>query len=65
MVDRMVEVPLGCLLRLVWLPYQIWQAMSGESRLGISELDLQAGRLWKSFAVIGSMLVLVGLVAWT
>ncbi len=60
----MIGEPLGCLLRLIWLPYQIWQAMSGDSLMGTSELDRHAGRLWKSFAVIGTILLLAGVVAW-
>lgn len=60
----MTDEPLGCLLRLIWLPYQLWQAMTGESRVGTSEMDRQAGRFWKSFAVIASFLVVVGLIVW-
>lgn len=60
----MSDEPLGCLLRLIWLPYQLWKAMSGESRVGTSEMDRQAGRFWKSFAVITTLAVVLGVVAW-
>jgi hypothetical protein len=60
----MSDEPLGCLLRLIWLPYQLWKAMSGESRVGLSEMDRQAGRFWKSFAVITTLAVVLGMVAW-
>lgn len=56
--------PLGCLLRLVWLPYELWKAMSGESRLGTSEMDREAGRFWKGFAVAATLVVIAGAVAW-
>ena len=60
----MSDEPLGCLLRLVWLPYQLWKAMSGESRLGTSEMDRQAGRFWKKFAVIATIVVISAVIAW-
>jgi hypothetical protein len=60
----MSQEPLGCLLRLIWLPYQFWKAMSGESRVGTSEMDRQAGRFWKGFAVIATAIVILGAVAW-
>jgi hypothetical protein len=60
----MSDEPLGCLLRLIWLPYQLWKAMSGESLVGTSEMDRQAGRFWKSFAVITTLAVVLGMVAW-
>lgn len=60
----MMGEPLGCLLQLVWLPYQLWKAMTGESRVGTSPLDREVGRFWKAFAVIATLGVLGGLVAW-
>ncbi|MGL4399908.1 MAG: hypothetical protein ACRCXD_08565 [Luteolibacter sp.] len=60
----MSEESLGCLLQLIWLPYRIWQAMSGESRLGTSEMDQQVGRFWKMLAVIVTIMVILGVVAW-
>jgi hypothetical protein len=60
----MIDEPLGCLLQLVWLPYRIWKGMFGESRLGTSEMDREVGRFWKSFAVIATVIAVVGGVAW-
>lgn len=60
----MGDEPLGCLLRLIWLPYQFWQAMSAESRIGTSEMDRQVGRFWRIFAMIATIVVLSGGVAW-
>lgn len=60
----MSDEPLGCLLRLIWLPYQLWKAMSGESRVGTSEMDRQAGRFWRRFAMIATLAVVLGMVAW-
>jgi hypothetical protein len=60
----MMDEPLGCLLQLVWLPYRLWQAMSGESRLGMSEMDRQAGRFWKRFALIATIVVISAVIAW-
>ena len=60
----MNDEPLGCLLRLVWLPYELWKAMSGESRVGTSEMDLDAGRFWKTFAWVATLVVITGGVGW-
>ncbi len=38
--------------------------MFGESRLGTSEMDREVGRFWKSFAVIATVIAVVGGVAW-
>lgn len=60
----MTDEPFGCLLRLIWLPYQLWQAMTEESRVGTSEMDRQAGRFWRKFAVIATGLVLLAFITW-
>jgi hypothetical protein len=60
----MIDEPLGCLLSLIWLPYRIWKAMCAESFIGTSELDRQAGRFWKGFAVVASLVVILGLIVW-
>ena len=60
----MIGEPLGCLLQLIWLPYQLWKAVSGESLMGTSEMDRQVGRFWKGFAIIATLVVLLGLVTW-
>ena len=59
----MSDEPLGCLLRLVWLPYQSWKAMCEESRMGMSEMDREAGKFWKWFGVIATLLVILGVIA--
>ncbi|RYD49615.1 MAG: hypothetical protein EOP83_24935 [Verrucomicrobiaceae bacterium] len=58
--------PLGCLLRLVWLPYQVWKAITEQSVVGTSELDRSAGRFWRNSAIIATVLLLAGaaLVIW-
>lgn len=56
-----MDKPLGCLLQLIWLPYQIWKAIAERSVMGTSEMDREAGRLWKNFAIIGSI-ILIGVV---
>lgn len=60
----MSDEPLGCLLRLVWLPYQFWKATCEESRVGTSEMDREAGKLWKWFAVIATFVVISGVISW-
>ncbi len=60
----MTDEPLGCLLQLVWLPYHLWKAMCGESRVGTSEMDREVGRFWKRFAVVATLLVLIGVITW-
>ena len=60
----MSDEPLGCLLRLVWLPYQFWKAMCEESRVGTSEMDREVGKFWKWFAVISSVTVVLAVIAW-
>ena len=60
----MTHEPLGCFLELIWLPYRLWQAMTGESLVGTSAIDRQAGRFWKAFAVIATIVFLAGVVAW-
>ena len=60
----MGDEPLGCLLQLLWLPYEIWKAMSEQSRLGTSEMDRESGRLLRKFALVGTIVILLGVVAW-
>ena len=60
----MSDEPLGCLLQLLWLPYQLWKAMSGESRVGTSEMDREVGRFWTKFALVGTVVVVLGVIAW-
>lgn len=60
----MTDEPLGCLLQLVWLPYQLWKAMTGESRVGTSEMDREVGRFWKGFAVTATVIVILAVIAW-
>ena len=60
----MSDEPLGCLLQLLWLPYQLWKAMSGESRVGTSEMDREVGRFWTKFAIVGTVVVVLGVIAW-
>jgi len=56
-----MDGPLGCLFGVFWLPFRLGQAFQGESRMGMSELDRWAGRFWRRFAVIATV-VLVGAV---
>jgi hypothetical protein len=60
----MSDEPLGCLLQLIWLPYRLWQAMCGESRVGTSEMDREVGRFWKGFGVIATFVVISAVIAW-
>ncbi len=60
----MNDEPLGCLLGLLWLPYEAWQRMTGSSRIGTSEMDREAGRFWKKFAIVGTIAILLGTGAW-
>ncbi len=60
----MSDEPLGCLLRLLWIPYELWKAISEQSRVGTSEMDRESGRfLWK-FAIGGTILVVLGAIFW-
>ena len=60
----MSDEPLGCLLQLLWLPYQLWKAMSEESRVGTSEMDREVGRFWTKFALVGTVVIGLGVIAW-
>ncbi len=60
----MNEEPFGCLLRLLWLPYHIGKAIAEQSIVGTSEMDRAAGRFWRNVAIIGTLLLLLGLVVW-
>ena len=60
----MSDEPLGCLLRLLWIPYELWKAMSEQSRVGTSEMDREAGRFWKKFAIGGTVVVMMGFILW-
>lgn len=60
----MSDEPLGCLLQIVWLPYQLWKAMTEESRVGTSRMDREVGWFWHKFAVIATVVVIGGAVAW-
>ena len=51
--------PLGCLFRLIWLPYLAWKTITAQSVVGSSEMDRAAGRLWRNFAILGSVLLVV------
>ncbi len=61
-----MDEPLGCLLQLVWLPYRIWKSIAEGSVVGSSELDREAGRLWRNFAIIGSVVLIAvaALIVW-
>jgi hypothetical protein len=50
---------IGCLARLLWLPYQIGRAISERSMVGESEMNRAAGRLWRNLAIIGTILLMV------
>lgn len=61
-----MDDPLGCLFRLIWLPYQIWKTIAEQSVIGSSEMDRAAGRLCKNLAIFGSILLiaLLGFGVW-
>lgn len=61
-----MDEPFGCLLQLIWLPYQIWKAIAERSVVGTSEVDRDGGRFLRIFAIIGSILLIgvVILVVW-
>lgn len=61
-----MDEPFGCLLQLIWLPYQIWKAIAERSVVGTSEMDRDGGRFLRIFAIIGSILLIsvVILVVW-
>lgn len=56
----MTDEPLGCLLTLVWLPYQAWKAMRDSSALGTSKMDRDAGRFWENFAILATAVLCIG-----
>lgn len=60
----MSDEPLGCLLQLLWLPYEIWKTISESSRVGASEMDRQGGRCLLKFAVSGTIVLLLGAIIW-
>jgi hypothetical protein len=61
-----MDEPLGCLFQLLWLPFRTWAAISERSLVGASEMDREAGRFWKNFAIIGTILLLAvaALIIW-
>lgn len=56
---------LGCLAAILWLPYEVWKRMTGESRTGTSRMDRDTGLLYRRIAIAGTaVLGLLGLAWW-
>ncbi len=55
---------LGCLVWVVWLPYRLWLGMTGESRVGTSPMDRQLGHFWRNFAIVLTIVVVIGALLW-
>ena len=49
------------LLRILWLPFSATKKMMESSRLGSSEFDRQTARIWKTVAIVGTVLVFLAL----
>lgn len=53
---------LFALFRLLFWPYRAWKESLESSRVGVSESDRETLRFWKRFAMITSILVVLGIV---
>lgn len=49
--------PLEFLIRLFWMPFEIWQKFKEDSRIGASPLEDEASHFWLKVGLLGTTIV--------
>jgi len=58
-----VDLFIEAILKLIWLPYDLWKHSNENSRIGVSEMDRANERFWLRVAlVLMALVILVPLV---
>jgi len=58
------DLPGGCLFELVYLPYRACKWFAENSRFGSSRADRENMEWWKRFAILGTVLIIAGIIAY-